>query len=389
MFKQEDEEGNAALHSLNHHHGWKRRVRHFTWNWFASTMSTGAIAVVLTNTPYKFAGLKTIGSIFFILDIIMFLGASILLCLRFSLRPASITKSLHLPKEALFFGAFWVSIALILNCTQAYGVPSCGPWLVTALRVCFWIYATLVFIVAVSQYATLFVKERMPTSQAMPALILPIYPFLVLGSLAATLAPSQSSVSGIQMLVAGILFQGLGWMVSIFMYTIYMLRLMSHSLPEPSNRPGMFISVGPAGYTSAAFVALGLKARDIIPADFLGVYVIPAGEVLRIIGIVMGIFLWLLAFWFFCVTLWSVIEGVRDMSFTLTWWAFIFPNDGLTLATIEIGNALESHGIKIVASIMTALLVIMWLFVTAACMKALWQRKVLWPGKDEDKNMEV
>ena len=30
MGAERDEE-TAVQHSLNHHHGWKRRVRHFTW----------------------------------------------------------------------------------------------------------------------------------------------------------------------------------------------------------------------------------------------------------------------------------------------------------------------------------------------------------------------
>jgi len=358
-------------------------------NWFASTMSTGAVAVVIGQTPFSFSGLETIGKIFFIVDLVMFVMASILITARFILRPGAISKSMHYPAEALFFGSFWVSIALILNCTQVYGVPSCGPWLVVTIRVCFWIYSALVIFVAVFQYAKLFIAERLQVADAMPAWILPMYPFLVLGPLVATLAPSQPQESAITMLVAGVTFQGLGWMVSIFMYTIYILRLMSSELPPASLRPAMFISVGPAAYTSAAFVALGTQARNILPPDFMGVSGIPAGEVLRIIGIVMGIFLWLLAFWFFAVTCWGIVDGFSEMSFTLTWWAFIFPNGGLTLATIQIGNALDSHGIKVLGSIMTVLLVVAWLVVAAACVKALWERKILWPGMDDDKDMEV
>lgn len=220
-----------------------------TRNWFASTMSTGAVAVVIAQTPYQFSGLQTIGKIFYLLDIVMFLIFVALMITRFIIRPKAISKSLHYPPEALFFGAFWVSIALILNGAQAYGVDASGPWLTSALRVSFWIYVALVMIVAVSQYATIFIAEQLPVSSAMPAWILPMYPFLVLGPLAATLAPSQSLTSARQMVLAGITFQGLGWTVSVFMYTIYILRLMSSKVPAPSTRPGMFISVGPAGYT--------------------------------------------------------------------------------------------------------------------------------------------
>lgn len=349
-------------------------------------MSTGAVAVVIAQTPYQFSGLRTIGKIFFLLDIIMFLTWCVLITTRFVLRPEAISKSLHYPPEALFFGSFWVSIALILNCIQAYGVSSCGPWLVTTLRICFWIYVALVFIVASSQYATIFIAEKVPLSSAVPAWIMPMYPFLVLGPLAATLAPSQPPKYAIQIVVAGVTLQGLGWMVSIFMYTIYILRLMSSDLPPPSTRPGMFISVGPAGYTAAAFIALGIQSQTILPTGLMGT-TIPVGEVTRILGVTAGIFLWLLTFWFFAVTVWGVVSGVKGMSFTMTWWAFVFPNGGFTLATIQLGQAFDSHEIKVLASVMTTLLVVAWLIVAILCVKAVMQKRVMWPGTDDDKDL--
>jgi len=221
-------------------------------------MSTGALAIILAQTPFQFTGLRTIGKIVYILDIVMFVTFNILLLTRFILRPTALTKSLHTPPEALFFGAYWVSLALVLTCAQIYGVPSCGPWLVKALEVCFWIYVACVLVVAVFQYHTLFVAEKLQVSDAMPAWILPIYPFLVLGPLAATLAQSQPQTSAIPILLGGVMFQGLGWMVSIFMYGIYIQRLMGSELPSPPTRPGSFISVGPAGTsTLGRFVASG------------------------------------------------------------------------------------------------------------------------------------
>lgn len=75
------------------------------------------------------------------------------------------------------------------------------------------------------------------------------------------------------------------------------------------------------------------------------------------------------------------------MSFTLNWWAFIFPNAGLTLATIQAGKVLKSEVINGVASALTLLLVIMWLLTAAFCLRALFLGQIMWPGKDEDKTM--
>lgn len=367
----------------------KERLAHFTWAWFACTMSTGAVAVVLAQQPNTFTGLITIGKIFYILDLVLFVSFTALIITRFFLRPASFTKSLHHPGEALFFGTFWVSLALVLTGAELYGGDSTGPWLRKALEVCYWLYSGLVLLVAVFQYHTLFVKERLKVSDAMPAWILPIYPFLVLGPLAGVLLPAQPHYAAVPMLIGAVMFQGLGWMVSIFMYVIYVMRLMSGDLPAPSMRPGMFISVGPAGYTATALVSLGSRAQTILSGTYLGITTVPVGDVLYIIGTFSGIFLWLLAFWFFCLSTVGVLEGVRKMSFTLNWWAFIFPNGGLTLAAIQIGKALDSDGIQGVTSAMSIILVALWLFVAGSHIRAVWLGQILYPNKDEDKDMDV
>jgi tellurite resistance protein TehA-like permease len=100
-------------------------------------MSTGAIACLLGQQPYNFTGLKTIGKIFFLLDILLFLIFNACIIYRFMYNHGSLTLSLHHPHESFFFGAYFVSIALIIYCIEQYGAPSCGPWLIKTLEVLF------------------------------------------------------------------------------------------------------------------------------------------------------------------------------------------------------------------------------------------------------------
>jgi quinol-cytochrome oxidoreductase complex cytochrome b subunit len=67
---------------------------------------------------------------------------------------------------------------------------------------------------------------------------------------------------------------------------------------------------------------------------------------------------------------------------------FVFPNAGLTLAAIQVGSALNSPGINGICSALTIFLVIMWLITAVAHILALWNGKIMWPGKDEDKDMQ-
>ncbi|KNG51721.1 malic acid transporter [Stemphylium lycopersici] len=367
--------------------GLRDRLAHFTWPWFACTMSTGALAVVLGNTPNTFTGLQTIGKVVFIFDLVLFTIFNICMLTRFILIPRKILGSLHHPVEGLFFGTYWVSVSLILNCTYTYGNSSTGAWLTKALEITYWMYCAASFLTGIIQYSLFFRLERLNVGDAVPAWIFPIYPLLVVGPLAGTILPAQPPDASWKIFVSAIMFKGLAWAVSFLLYGLYMQRLMTSALPSPTTRPGMYVSVGPAGYTAAGLLSLANQAPTQVPPNYFTNISVPDGEIVRIIGIASGLFIILFAYWFFFVTTIAVIVGSRRMSFSLNWWAFIFPNAGLTLATIQAGKVLKSDAINGVASALTILLVIMWFFTAFFCIRAVVLGEVLWPGKDEDKTM--
>jgi tellurite resistance protein TehA-like permease len=97
-------------------------------------------------------------------------------------------------------------------------------------------------------------------------------------------------------------------------------------------------------------------------------------------------FIWTLAGWFFCIALISTLRTAKQMSFQCVWYAMVFPNVGFTIALIQIGEQLLSPGIQWVGSIMTIILIAVWLFVMAAHARAVVKKQVMMPGLDEDKD---
>ncbi|KAJ4267703.1 hypothetical protein NW762_003817 [Fusarium torreyae] len=361
------------------------RVKHLTWAWFTFVMSTGGIALVLHSTPHQFRGLEVIGKIFFILTIVIFLAIVSGLVLRFTTTPNALKKSLMHPTESLFFPCSLLSVATIISNATVYGIPSAGPWLVTALRVCFWIYAALSILSAIIQFFVLFTGAHLPIHSMTPAWILPIFPAMLTGTLASALMSSQSPEHRMSMLVAGTTCQGLGWTVATLMYPLYLGRLMQDGLPAPAMRPGMFVAVGPAGFTSVAIIGM---ARA-FPGGYGYFATYPmAQQVLQVLALWVGIWIWCVGFWFFAFALLAVLSSaVRwKLQFSMTWWAFVFPNVGFTLATAYIGQELESEGIQWVSSAMSILLVAMWFVVLYAMVSAVVRRKLLWPGRDGDES---
>ena len=135
-------------------------------------------------------------------------------------------------------------------------------------------------------------------------------------------------------------------------------------------------------------ISLANQAPTFIGANYWTEGPTHDGDIVRIFGIMSGLFIILFAYWFFFITTVAVLAGVRRMSFTLNWWAFIFPNAGLTLATIQAGKVLNSEALNGIASALTILLIIMWLVTAFFCVRALYRGEIMWPGKDEDKTME-
>jgi len=203
------------------------------------------------------------------------------------------------------------------------------------------------------------------------------------GTIASLIAPDQPPEQRLPIIIAGVTFQGLGILVSMIMYPIYLGHLMVDGLPAIDLRPGMFISVGPPCFTSLALIGMG----NALPPNYSFFASHPiAIEVLQTVALFTACFLWSLGFWFFCISLISAVGGIPKMTFHLTWWAFVFPNVGFTIATIEIGREFESEGILWVGSGMTVLVVLGWMFVFVSHMTAVWRHKILWPGRDEDKD---
>jgi tellurite resistance protein TehA-like permease len=131
-------------------------------------------------------------------------------------------------------------------------------------------------------------------------------------------------------------------------------------------------------YTSSTLVMLGTQAAKVLPHDYLGLHgPYPVGYIWKAIGVPAGIFFWLFGFWNFALTTVSVLFGIRKMHFDMSWWAFIFPNAGLTIAAIQIGNVLESKPIKDVCSAATIVLCIGWLVVAVFHVRAIIRKEVL------------
>ena len=276
-----------------------------------------------------------------------------------------------------------LALASIIAGIAKYGIPVCGLWLITTYRVLFWVYFAVTFINSVVSYCVLFTNPSLKIQDMTPAWDLPIFPFMLSGTIVAAGAHQQPPDQAVPMIVAGTMAQGLGMLVSMLMFASYLRRMVQYGFPSAASRAGMMIAVGPPSYTALALIGMA-NAWPVDPRyDHFGDPQVTK-QVLKVLATFTAVFIWCLSFWFFCVAWFATIAVARELKFHLNWWALVFPNVGFTIAVITIGSEFRSQGVMWVGSLMTVLLIVLYLFVLVMHMRAVMTREILWDGMDED-----
>ncbi|ORY59258.1 C4-dicarboxylate transporter/malic acid transporter [Pseudomassariella vexata] len=358
----------------------KPRIHHFTWAWFTLTMSTGGLSLLIFAQPHQFPGLRQIGLFIYIVNIILFVGVCFAMLTRFFLFRGAFQKSLTHPREGFFFPTFFLSLATLITSTQRYAVPADDVPLIWAIQTAYWGYVVLTLFVAAGQYSYVFAKISFGLHTMMPTWILPIFPIMLSGTIASVIADTQPDITALPIIVGGMTCQGLGISVSFMMYSHMIGRLMQAGLPNREHRPGLFMCVGPPAFTALAIIGMANGLPDTLDLQKYGVLDV---AVVRTMALVGAIFLWALAFWWFCIAAIAVIASPPKY-FHLGWWAMVFPNTGFILATISIGKELHSEPALWVATGMSICLGIMYFFVLYHLIRAVIVQDIMYPGRDED-----
>ncbi|KAK3304334.1 voltage-dependent anion channel [Chaetomium strumarium] len=365
--------------------GLRDRIACFQWTWFTMTMATGGIANVLHSIPYKSQWLTGVGLAFFFLNLCLFVMNCICITLRFRWRPGSLVESFTDQRESL--------LATILITITQYGTPHVGPWLLSVVEALFWLYVGVSILISASLYLTLWSTQVFPIHTMTPVWVFPAYPLLLTAPFGGNLIAAAHNtgrlgrINAVPVTLAAVTVQGTGYLISFMVCAAFLYRLMTQKLPRDHQRPGVFISVGPSGFTCAGLVQLGsLSAAVFADADadydyFMGSEQQHAVHILRLLAYMTGLWLWGLSVWFFLVSvgsLWKYLrpEGKGKLRFQMTWFSFVFPNTALVTATEVLGTAFDSPGLKIFGCVLTVFLVLVWLLVFTKMLRCLWSREL-------------
>ncbi|KFH41611.1 Malic acid transport protein-like protein [Hapsidospora chrysogenum ATCC 11550] len=383
--------------------GIKDRIACYRWTYFTMTMATGGVANVLFSLSFSNDWLTGIGIFFMMLNICLFLLNCVMISMRFYLRPGSFTRS--------FTDQYELAVIMINICQ--YGTDHVGNWLLRTMEIMFFIYAAVCVLASAGIYLVLWstlsvqLASRLlfpanssahnekcdrvfPVHTMTPTWVFPAYPLLLTGPFASQLiAASQRSsqlglaINSTAVALTAVTIQGTGCLIAFMISAAFIYRLMTQKLPRDTQRPGVFMSIGPFGFTAGSITQLGNQASAFIPPDFLdSPYTI---DVFRIVSVLVGLWLWGLAAWFFLISvgsLWKYVRAGSSMPFQMTWWSFVFPNTALITATGTLGEIFQNRGMHIATSVMAAAIIVVWIAVFLTMLRCLKNKTLLWPKND-------
>ncbi|KIS66982.1 uncharacterized protein UMAG_05764 [Mycosarcoma maydis] len=372
------------------------RLEHMTFAWFTSCMSLGGIANLLMARIFDSDIAFGIGAVLFAVNVCYLIALFSLQIVRYTMTPASLLYTLSHPIECCFVPTALLACATaIIGLSNVAGNNSGKAWEVV-LRVLFWIYFVASIIVSLVCYTFLFSRAEQSLHHMNPAWVLPIFPAMLCGTIASSVVPMQSPSAALAIAVCGLTCQGLGFIVSIMMYAVLLLRLMTHSYPPSRARPGLFMNVGPPAFTIICLLGLSSEMQRILPALSSSVS-LPANsyEILSVTALAASVLLWSLSAWFYLFTVASLIDVMLskkkrgEMEFILAWWACVFPVSGFVLATQELGEAFNSTAINVVAQCMLVWLVIVFVMVAVMHARAVIRGTIMKDGVDEDRVIDT
>ncbi|KAF8158445.1 voltage-dependent anion channel [Crassisporium funariophilum] len=336
-----------------------RRIHGWSWQAFPVGMGTGAVYVTLSGLKERHSVLTHIETVFYFLNMAIFLLNTLTLLLQAILFPKQAWRLLTDPVKGIFVPLIVLSFATIIIGTINYGVPSghVSPEFIYAL---FWIYVVFALIACFLMLMIWFNKPH-ELANFTPAYAFLIFPMMLVGVVAfnvlRVMNPEDNRALGV--LLTGYFFQGLGFFMTFFYICIYIIRLIMTGFLRGHQANGAFVACGPPGFTALALIKLGEQAQIILPHH--GLISTNAGEIWYAGSIMASLLLFGLAAFFFvfgALPYWFKVHKRLDE--ILGCWALTFPNVGWIATLRLLGDIFHLDGFYVLHTIMCVIMVATW-----------------------------
>lgn len=357
-----------------------RITLNFTPSWFSVNMGTGIVSILLYTLPYQFHGLHTIGNIVFVLNVILFVLFLALSVARYAIWPSVWYLMLFHPAQSLFLATFSMGFTTIVNMCALSLVPSWGQGMRIFTWVLWWINSLIALVICIGLPFLQFTRHKQSIDNITGLWLLPVVTTIVSaasgGIVAQTLPPDHARLT----LIVSWILLGTGLPFACFLMALYYLRLAVYKIPSAALIVSAFLPVGPCGQGAFALLKLSSTLWDLshrtgqalasstsataAEADIMATSIYAVSTLGAFLLWGLGL-VWLLLAVMILIDLYLVSE----LKFNLGWWGFTFPLGVFATAANQLGQELDSGAFKIIGTVISTLVILLWLLVSLLTLK--------------------
>lgn len=344
-------------------------VRHFTPNWFAMTMGTGVLALVIAHLPWALPGKMFLAEVLWLFGVALFALFALLFLTRVLLHRDTLWPMLLHPVQSMFLGAIPMGLAVLISGLVQFGPARWGDGVYALAHALWWLDAAMALGSALLVPYLMFTRQSHALEKMTAVWLLPIVAPEVAAGAAGALAPHLDPAAARLVLVVGFILWGMSLALAFSLITLVLLRLALHKLPDTDFAATSWLPLGPLATGCLGLLTMGQAA----PAAFTGTPLAAAADLAHGIGLVGGLALWGAGLWWLVIATLFTRHYIRDnMAFNLGWWGFTFPLGVFALATLELLRLTELSFFALVGLVLSVQLAAIWLLVLQRTLRGVW-----------------
>ncbi|XP_014557654.1 hypothetical protein COCVIDRAFT_36941 [Bipolaris victoriae FI3] len=353
--------------------GWRRIVRNFSPSWFSVTTGTGVVSLLFISIPFQAPWLYWLSVFFFGLNTLLFACALLISIFRYVAYPEIWPVMIADSANSLFLGTVPMGFSTLISAWCSLCIPYWGSWAVTFAWVCWMLDAAVAVAVTISLTVLLIsASRRQALDKITAAQLLPISASVVASGAGARVAEHLINPEhALGTILASYIMWGMSVPLSLTVIVMYYTRLALHKLPPREIIVSSFLPLGPLGLGGYAVVRLGSACRRIFPQTGSFSDIPIAGDVFFVIGIFTALIMWSFGLTWLCFALASIYKS-RPIPFSMGWWGFTFPLGVFALSTIELGHIIPSMFFRVLGTIFSISVIILWCVVFVGTVRGAW-----------------
>jgi C4-dicarboxylate transporter/malic acid transport protein len=342
-------------------------IRHFTPNWFAATMGTGILSLLLG----QFAALRAVGEALWLFNIALFVLFSLLYGARWLLFFDEARRVFGHSTVSMFFGTIPMGLATLINGAMLYGLQRWGNGLLPLIEGLWWLDVAMALVCGVAIPFMMFTRQEHSIDQMTAVWLLPVVAAEVAAASGGQLAPHLAdTTTQFHVLITSYVLWAFSVPVAFSILAILILRMALHKLPHENMAASSWLALGPIGTGALGMLLLGSEA----PATFAANGLESVGAMAEGIGLVAGITLWGFGLWWMLLAVLITLRYLRSgIPFNLGWWGFTFPLGVYATATLKLAALLHLGFFSVMGEGLVLCLALLWLLIMSRTLRGAWR----------------